>query len=55
MNERSPEANTGERMFLYSKHMKRPAIKDYNYDPTDSGRRALNIGLFCSTMLTVLC
>ena len=33
-----PEADTGERMFGYSKHMKGPMMKEYKYDPTDSGR-----------------
>jgi hypothetical protein len=26
-------------------------MKEYNYDPTDSGRQALSFGLFCSTSL----
>jgi hypothetical protein len=32
------EADTGERMFGYSKHVKEYRMKDYKYDPTDSGR-----------------
>jgi hypothetical protein len=27
----------GERMFGYSKHVKGPGMKEYKYDPTDSG------------------
>jgi hypothetical protein len=26
-------------------------MKEYKYDPTDSGRQTLNIGLVCSTLL----
>jgi hypothetical protein len=33
-----PEADTGERMFCYSRHVKGPVMKEYKYDPTDSGR-----------------
>ena len=33
-----PEADTGERMIGYSKHVKGPVMKEYKYDPTDSGR-----------------
>ena len=40
------EADTGERMFGYSKHVKE-CLMEYKYDPTDSGR----IGLFCSALL----
>jgi hypothetical protein len=32
-----PEADTSERMFGYSKHMK-GVLMEYKYDPTDSGR-----------------
>jgi hypothetical protein len=38
MKDFSLEADTGERMFGYSKQMKRPRRKEYKYDPTDSGR-----------------
>ena len=31
-----PEADTGERMFGYSKLAKGPGVKEYKYDPTDS-------------------
>ena len=37
--------------FWYSRHMRGCLIKEYRYDPTDSGRGALNIGLICSTSL----
>jgi hypothetical protein len=30
-----PEADTGERMFCYSKHVKRLSMKEYKSDPTD--------------------
>ena len=33
-----PEADSGERMFGYSKHVKGHLMKEYKYDPTDSGR-----------------
>ena len=46
-----PVADTGERRFGYSKYTKRPVIKHYKYDPTDSGRWALSIGLVCSVSL----
>jgi hypothetical protein len=32
-----PEADTGERMFGYSKDVKGPQVKEYKYDPTDNG------------------
>ena len=43
------EADTGERMFFYSRHMKGHVMKEYKYDPTDGG--SCNIGLFCSTLI----
>ena len=46
-----PEADTGERMFGYSKHVKGHLMKEYKYDPTDSGKQALSIGLVCSALL----
>jgi hypothetical protein len=46
-----PEADTGERMFGYSRHMKEGLMKEYKYDPADSGRGALSIHLLCSTLL----
>jgi hypothetical protein len=46
-----PEADTGERMFGYSKHMKECLMKECSYESTDSGRRALSIGLVCSASL----
>lgn len=46
-----PEAGTGERMFGYIKHLKEHLMKDYKYDPTDSGRRALSLGLVCLASL----
>ena len=33
-----PEADTGERMFGYSKHVKGHLMKEYKYDLTDSGK-----------------
>jgi hypothetical protein len=33
-----PEADTGERMFGYSRYMKGLLMKEYKYDPMDSGR-----------------
>lgn len=41
--------HTGEGMLCYSKHMKRPVMKEYKYDPVDSGREALSLSLVCST------
>ena len=38
-------------MFGYSKHMKGCLIKEYKYEPTESGRQALSFGLVCSTLL----
>ena len=35
----------------YSRHVKGHLMKEYKYDPTDSGRQALSIGLVCSTLL----
>jgi hypothetical protein len=43
--------HTGERMLGYSKHMKGSMMKEYKYDPTYSGRWALNFGLVCFTSL----
>jgi hypothetical protein len=45
------KADTGERMVCYSRHVKECVMKAYNYDPTDSGRPALSIGLLCSASL----
>lgn len=36
-----PEADSGERMFGYSKHIKGHLMKEHKYDLTDSGRQAL--------------
>jgi hypothetical protein len=36
-----PEADTDEKMFGYSKHVKGLLMREYKYDPTDSGRQAL--------------
>jgi hypothetical protein len=33
-----PEADTGKRMFGYSRHVKGCLMKEYKSDPTDSGR-----------------
>ena len=49
MKESFPEADIGERMFGYSKHMKGPRMNKYKYDLTDNG--ALSFGLICSTSL----
>ena len=38
-------------MFQYSKHIDGPTMKEYKYDPTDSGRQALSIGLVYSYFL----
>ena len=46
-----PEADTGERMFAYSKYVKGHLVGEYKYDPTDSGRGALSLGLVCSASL----
>lgn len=43
-----PEADTGKRMFGYSGPMKGQSMKEYDCDPTDSGRQALSLGLVCS-------
>ena len=43
------EADTGERMFCYSRHVKGHVMKEYKSDPTDTGRRST--GLLCSTSL----
>ena len=45
-----PEADTGERMFGYSKHVKGHLMKEYKYDPIDSGGQALSFGLVCSAL-----
>jgi hypothetical protein len=39
-----PEADTGERMFGYSRQVKELLMKEHKYDPTDSGRQALSFG-----------
>ena len=31
--------------------MKGPVMKEYKYDPTDSGKQALSFGLACSVSL----
>jgi hypothetical protein len=49
-----PEADIGERVFGYCRHVKGHMRKEYNYDPTVSGRRELSIGLVCSR-LAILC
>jgi hypothetical protein len=46
-----PEADTGGRIFGYSKHVKGHLMKEYKYDPTDSGRQASSIGLVFSASL----
>ena len=38
-------------MFEYIQHVKRHLMKKYKYDPTESGRDALSLGLVCSTSL----
>jgi hypothetical protein len=35
-----PEANTGERMFGYSRHAKGHLMNEYKYDPTDKWERS---------------
>jgi hypothetical protein len=37
MKDYFPKADMGERMFGYSKHIKGCLMKEYKYDPTDSG------------------
>jgi hypothetical protein len=44
-----PEADTCERMFLYSRHVKGHVMMEYSYDLTDSG--SLSIGLVYSASL----
>jgi hypothetical protein len=51
VKERFPEADTGEGMFWYSRHMKGLLMKEYTNDPTDSGTTALSIGLVCSSSI----
>jgi hypothetical protein len=46
-----PHADTGERMLWSSKHGKGPVMKEYEYDPTASGRWALSFALVSSTSL----
>ena len=46
-----PEADTGERMCGYNKYVKGCLMEMYKYDPTDSGSRALSLGLDCSVSL----
>jgi hypothetical protein len=46
-----PEADTGERMFCWRRHVKGLLMKEYKYDPSDRGRRALSLGLVCSALL----
>ena len=38
-------------MFCYSRHVKGSMMKEYKYGPTDTGRRALSLGLVCSILL----
>jgi hypothetical protein len=45
------EADTGERMFCWSSHGKECLMKEYKYDPSDSGRQALSLGLLSLTIL----
>ena len=45
------EVGTGERMCGYSSHMKGHLMREYKYDPTDSGRGALSLHLVCSASL----
>ena len=45
------QSGHNKRMFWYSKHVEGCLMKEYKYDPTDSGRWALSIGLVCSTSL----
>jgi hypothetical protein len=45
------EADTGEKMFGYSRHMKGLLMKEYKYDATNSERRTLSLSLVCSTSL----
>jgi hypothetical protein len=45
------KADTGERMCGYSRHVKGLLMKEYKYDPTDSGRGALSLCLVYSTSL----
>jgi|UPI0000486BEB hypothetical protein len=40
-----PEADTRERIFGYSRHIKELLMKEYKHDPTDSGSLALSFGL----------
>jgi hypothetical protein len=49
MKECFPEADTGKRMFCYNRYMKGHVMKEYKYDPTDSG--SLSIGLVCFASL----
>ena len=53
MKECFPEADTGEKMFGYSKHRKWPRIKECKFDLTDSGRCVLTIRLVCSASLFI--
>ena len=46
-----PEADTGERMFGYSRHVKGRLMKEYKYDPTDSGRGGVSFGFLCLVIL----
>ena len=50
MNEYFPEADTGERMFCYSKHVKGHMMfrRNINMSPLTVGS---NIGLLCSALL----
>ena len=38
-----PEADTGERMFGHSRHMRELLMKENKSDPTDTGGQALSI------------
>jgi hypothetical protein len=41
-----PEADTGERIFAYSKHMKRLLMNEYKYDPHTVGDEHLALVWF---------
>ena len=48
-----PEADTGERMFGYSRHVEGLLMEEYKYDPTDSEGQALSFDLVCSALLFI--
>ena len=49
-----PEADTGERMFGYSRYVKGRLMKEYKYDPQTVGEKALSFGLVCSALFSLL-